>query len=91
MLHFIFIPVCVLLNAICLWSIQILLKDKGTRTSKNHLKYLLGVPVGAGLSLLLSAVTVQNIIPSGMDFQAGEFLESRAGTPPFIETAEKNV
>ena len=62
MLHFIFITVCALLNAICIWSIQILLQDKGPRTSKNHLKYLLGVPVGAGLSLLLSTVTIQNII-----------------------------
>ena len=62
MLHFILITVCVLLNAICLWSIHILLKDMDNLTWKYYLKYLSGIPVGAPLSLLLSPITVQNII-----------------------------
>ena len=62
MLHFILITVCVLLNAICLWSIQILLKDTDNFTWKSYMKYLSGTPVGAGLSLLLSPITVQNSI-----------------------------
>ena len=62
MLHFILITVCVLLNAICMWSIHILLKDMDNLTWKSYLKYLSGIPVGAGLSLMLSAITVQNII-----------------------------
>ena len=63
MLHFILITVCVLLNAICMWSIHILIKDMDNLTWKSYMKYLLGIPVGAGLSLLLSPITVQNIIP----------------------------
>ena len=62
MLHFILITVFVLLNAICLWSIQILLKGKNNPTWKIHLKYLSGIPVGVGLSLLLSPITAQNVI-----------------------------
>ena len=62
MLHFILITVCVLLNAICMWSIHILLKDMDNLTWKSYQKYLSGIPVGAGLSLLLSPITVQNII-----------------------------
>ena len=46
MLHFILITVCVLLNAICMWSIHILLKDMDNLTWKSYLKYLLGIPVG---------------------------------------------
>lgn len=62
MLNIIFIITCVILNALCLWSIYILLKDKDNLTWKSYLKYLSGFPVGAGLSLLLSPLTVQNII-----------------------------
>lgn len=62
MLHFILITVCVLSNAICLWSIHILLKDMDNLTWKSYLKYLSGFPVGATLSLLISPITVQNII-----------------------------
>ena len=62
MLHFILITVCVLLNVICLWSIHIIIKDMDNLTWKSCLKYLSGIPIGAGLSLLLSPITVQNII-----------------------------
>lgn len=62
MLHFILITICVLLNAICMWSIHILIKDMDNLTWKSCLKYLLGILVGACLSLLLSPITVQNII-----------------------------
>ena len=62
MFHIILITVCVLLNAICMWSIHILIKDMDNLTRKSYLKYLSGIPVGAGLSLLLSSVTVQNVI-----------------------------
>ncbi len=62
MLHFILITVCVLLNAICLWAIRILTKDMDNLTWKYYLKYLSGIPVGVSLSLLLSPITVQNIL-----------------------------
>lgn len=62
MLNTIFIIICVFLNALCLWSIHILLKDKDNLTWKSYLKYFSGIPVGAGLSLLLFPITVQNII-----------------------------
>lgn len=62
MLHFTLITVCVLLNAVCLWSIRIMLKDNDNNAWKNCLKYLLGIPVGATLSLLLFPITAQNII-----------------------------
>lgn len=62
MLHFILITICVLLNFICLWSIHILVKNMENLAWKSYLKYLSGIPVGAGLSLLLSPITVQNII-----------------------------
>ena len=62
MLHFILITICVLLNAICLWAIRILTKDMDNLTWKYYLKYLSGIPVGAALSLLLSPITVQNVL-----------------------------
>ena len=62
MLHFILITICVLLNSICLWAIRILTKDMDNLTWKYYLKYLSGIPVGAALSLLLSPITVQNVI-----------------------------
>ena len=62
MLHLIMIIVCVLLNAICLWSIQILLKGQDNLTWKSHLKYLFGTTVGAAFSLLFFPITAQNII-----------------------------
>lgn len=62
MLNTIFIIMCVLLNARCLWSIHILLRDKDNLTWKSYLKYFSGIPVGVGLSLLLFPITSQNII-----------------------------
>lgn len=62
MLNTIFIIMCVFLNALCLWSIHVLLRDKDNLTWKSYLKYFSGIPVGVGLSLLLFPITVQNII-----------------------------
>ena len=62
MLNTIFIIMCVFLNALCLWSINVLIKDKDNLTWKSYLKYCSGIPVGVGLSLLLFPITVQNII-----------------------------
>ena len=62
MLNTIFIIMCVFLNALCLWSIHVLLRDKDNLTWKSYLKYFSGIPVGAGLSLLLFPITIQNII-----------------------------
>ena len=62
MLNTIFIIMCVFLNALCLWSIHVLLRDKDNLTWKSYLKYFSGIPVGAGLYLLLFPITVQNII-----------------------------
>ena len=55
---------CVIFNALCLGSIHIMLKDKDCPTWKHYLKYLSGIPVGAGLSLLLSPLAIKNIILS---------------------------
>ena len=75
MLNTIFIIMCVFLNALCLWSIHVLLRDKDNLTWKSYLKYFSGIPVGAGLSLLLFPITVQNIILlSLMGGAAGELL-----------------
>lgn len=62
MLNLVFIIIGVLLNAICIWSIKILLKDKKDITWKQYLKYLSGIPVGLVLSLLLFPITISNII-----------------------------
>lgn len=62
MLNAIFIIIGVILNAICLWSIKILLKDADSISWKCYLKYLLGLPVGGVFSLLLFPISVSNII-----------------------------
>ncbi len=62
MLNMIFIILGVIFNAICVWAIQILIKNKERVTWKIRLKYLLGIPVGAVVSLLLIPITIQNII-----------------------------
>ena len=62
MLLFILITFYGLLNVICLWSIHILIRDKDNLSWKSYPKYLAGIPIGAGISLLLSPITVQNII-----------------------------
>lgn len=62
MLHLIFIIIGVLLNAICIWSIKVILKDKDELTWRSYLKYFTGIPVGAILSLLLFPVKLENIV-----------------------------
>ena len=56
------IVICVIFNTLCIWSIYILNKGKDNLSWKHYLIYLSGVPVGAGLSLLLSPVSIQSII-----------------------------
>ena len=62
MLHLIFIIIGVVINVICTWSITILLKNKEKATWKDYLKCLAGIPVGLALSLLLSPVTIPNLV-----------------------------
>lgn len=61
MLNTVFIIICVLLNAICIWLLQLLLREEDDHTWKDHLKYLFGIPVGAAVSLSLSPVSVSSI------------------------------
>lgn len=58
----VFIVIGILLNVICLWSVNILLKDRGGMTWKLCLKCLAGVPVGLALSLLLCPITALHIL-----------------------------
>lgn len=62
MLNIILIIIGVLLNAICIWSIRIILKDKDNLTWKSFLKYLLGIPVGALLSLFLFPLSTSTVL-----------------------------
>lgn len=62
MLNLIFIIIGVLLNAICFWSVKILLKDVTDITWKHYLKYLAGIPLGIALSLLITPVTLSDIL-----------------------------
>ncbi|MBR2335377.1 MAG: metallophosphoesterase [Clostridia bacterium] len=62
MLNIILIIIGVLVNAICIWSIKIILKDKDNLTWKSFLKYLLGIPVGALLSLLLFPLSISTVL-----------------------------
>ena len=62
MLNIVFIIFGVILNALCIWSIRIILKDRDDLTWKYFLKYLLGVPVGALLSFLLFPLSVPNML-----------------------------
>lgn len=63
MLNLIFIIVGVILNAVCIWSIKILLK--GNVNWKICFKYILGIPVGALLSLMIPTVDISNIVLFG--------------------------
>ena len=56
------IIICVIFNAICMWSVYILEKDKNALSWKRCLTYLSGIPIGAGLSFLLSPVSIQSTI-----------------------------
>lgn len=62
MLNIILIIIGVLLNAICIWSIKIVLKDKDDLTWKSLLKYLLGIPVGVLISLLLFPLSISTVL-----------------------------
>lgn len=59
MFDFIFISLGVLLNALCIWSIKLLHKEK---INAWHLKYWLGIPVGFALSLLLCPISITKIL-----------------------------
>ena len=61
MLNAIFVVISVILNAICLWTVQIILRDKGGLSWKIYIKYLWCVAAGAVLSLLLFPVSILNI------------------------------
>lgn len=62
MLNIIFIIIGVILNAICFWSIKVLLKDQDRITWKNYLRYFIGIPIGAVLSFLLFPITISVIV-----------------------------
>lgn len=62
MINFIFIILGVILNTICIWSIKILLGDKSELARKRFLKYILGAPVGAVISLMFPPISLSNII-----------------------------
>ena len=64
MLNLIFIIVGVILNAVCIWSIKILLK--GNVNWKICFKYIFGIPVGALLSLMIPTVDISNIVLFGV-------------------------
>ncbi|HBF15010.1 MAG TPA: hypothetical protein DDW30_04890 [Clostridiales bacterium] len=61
MLNTVFIIICALLNAICIWLLRLLLREEDNHIWKDRLKYLLGIPVGAAVSLSLSPVSVSSI------------------------------
>lgn len=60
MQNIIFIIIGVLLNAISIWSIKILLKNN--LVWKKQPKYLLGIPAGTMLSLLLFPISISSVI-----------------------------
>lgn len=62
MLNIIFIIIGVIFNVICIWSIKVLLKDKGDTTWKSYLKYIIGIPVGSVLSLLLFPISISGVV-----------------------------
>ena len=62
MLNIILIIIGALLNTICIWSIKIILWDDGDLTWRHLLKYLLGIPVGALLSILLFPLSISNVL-----------------------------
>ena len=62
MLNIIMIIVAVLLNAILIRSIEFTLLVKYKLTWKCFLKYLLGIPVGAILSILLFPLSISNVL-----------------------------
>ena len=62
MSNLIFTVIGVFINVICIWSVKILLKDKTDITWKHYLKYFAGIPTGIALSLLITPITLSNIL-----------------------------
>lgn len=62
MLDIIYIVVSILVNAICIWSIKILLKEKTNITWKQHIKYFIGFPIGLIISILLFPPSITKTI-----------------------------
>ena len=62
MLNIIIIITVVLMNAISIWSIKIILKSKDEFTWRYFLRHLLGIPVGALLSILLLPFSISNVL-----------------------------
>lgn len=62
MLNIILMIIGVLLNVICIWSIKIILTDKDDLTWKSFLTYMLGIPAGVLLSLLLFPLSISTVL-----------------------------
>jgi len=62
MLNTVMIIISTILNAICIWSINILRKDAADISWKDYLKYMAGLVLGAAVSLLLSPISIASII-----------------------------
>ena len=62
MLNIVLIIIVVLMNAISIWSIKVILRNKDDLTWRCFLKYLLGIPVGALLSILLLPLSISNVL-----------------------------
>lgn len=62
MLNIILMIIGVLLNVICIWSIKIVLTDKDDLTWKSFLTYMLGIPAGVLLSLLLFPLSISTVL-----------------------------
>lgn len=60
MLNIASIIIGVILNFICIWSIQIMLKDR--LAWKKHISYMIGIPVGVVLSLFLFPITISSVL-----------------------------
>lgn len=74
MLNTILIIIGILLNSICIRSIQILLK-RNNHSIWNNLNCLLGIPLGIALSILVSPITFSNVLLfSAMGGALGELL-----------------
>ena len=56
------IPIGVLLNVLCTWSLAIFIKGAKPAAWKECLKYLVGLPIGGALSLLFPVVSVSGTV-----------------------------
>lgn len=62
MLNIVLIIIAVLMNAISIWSIMIILRNKDALTWRCFLRYLIGIPVGALLSIMLLPLSIFNVL-----------------------------